>query len=75
MSYGERLQTLGLPSLEHRRERADVILYRDRQDGQTEAIYDDTGGYSLINLKYRSSTNDRANSFSNTLKEVFSQTD
>ncbi|MEW8547072.1 MAG: reverse transcriptase family protein [Candidatus Thiodiazotropha sp.] len=78
MSYSERLKILGLPSLEYRRERADVIqVYKilheidkiDKEKLFTVARYTSTRGHSLKLYKYRSRLNVRANSFSNRVVE------
>ena len=72
-SYEERLRALGLPSLEYRRERADMIQdYKimhgidkiDKDKFFTMHTYGATRGHSLKLFKRRSSLLVRANSFS-----------
>ena len=74
LPYSERLRALGLPSLEYRRERADVIqVYKilhnidkvDKNKLFTLSEYTSTRGHSLKLFKRRSRPNIRANSFSN----------
>ena len=74
LSYPERLRKLGLPSLEYRRERADMIqVYKILNDIDivekdklfTRAQYTATRGHSFKLHKKRSRLNVRANTFSN----------
>ena len=73
LSYEERLKALGLPSLEYRRERADMIqVYKimhgidkvDKDKVFTMHTYAATRGHSLKLFKRRSRLLVRANSFS-----------
>ena len=74
LSYEDRLKTLGLPSLEYRRERSDMIqVYKimhgidkvDKDKFFTVNRYSATRGHSLKLFKKRSRLLVRANSFSN----------
>ena len=74
LSYPERLRTLGLPTLEYRRERADLIqVYKilhdidsvDKGKLFTTAQYRATRGHSYKLHKERSRLNLRAGTFSN----------
>ena len=74
LPYPERLCKLGLPTLEHRRERADMIqTYKillninivDKDKLFTTAQYQATRGHSYKLFKRRSRLNLRANTFSN----------
>ena len=78
--YSERLRALGLPSLEYRRERADVIqVYKilhdidkvDKNKLFTLSGYTATRGHSLKLFKRRSRLKIRANSFSNRVVDVW----
>ena len=73
-SYPERLKKLGLPTLEYRRERADLIqVFKilnnidlvDKEKLFTIAEYRQTRGHPFKLFKRRSRLNIRANSFSN----------
>ncbi len=74
MSYEQRLKKLGLPSLEYRRERADMVqTYKILQDIDhidkeklfTMSSYSRTRGHSRKIYKRRSRLTSRANVFSN----------
>ena len=74
LSYPERLRNLGLPSLEYRRERPDMIqVYKILNDIDivekdklfTRAHYTATRGHSFKLHKKRSRLNGLANNFSN----------
>ena len=74
LPYPERLRKLGLPTLEYRRERADMIqtykiLYNidivDKDKLFTTAQYQATRGHPYNLFKRRSRLNLRANTFSN----------
>ena len=74
LPYEERLITLGLPSLEYRRDRADLIqVYKimhgidkiDKDKLFTLSRYRATRGHSLKLYKKRTRLKVRANSFSN----------
>ena len=78
--YSERLRALGLPSLEYRLERADVIqVYKilhnidkvDKNKLFTLSGYTATRGHSLKLFKRRSRLKIRANSFSNRVVDVW----
>ena len=80
LPYSERLRALGLPSLEYRRERADVIqVYKilhnidkvDKNKLFTLSGYTATRGHSLKLFKRRSRLKIRANSFSNRVVDVW----
>ena len=73
-SYPERLKKLGLPTLEYRRERADLIqVFKilnkidlvDKEKLFTIAEYRQTRGHPYKLFKRKSRLNIRANSFSN----------
>ena len=73
-SYPERLKKLGLPTLEYRRERADLIqVYKilnnidlvDKEKLFTIAEYRQTRGHPFKLFKRRSRLNIRANTFGN----------
>ena len=77
-SYHARLRTLGLPSLEYRRDRADMIqVYKilhdiddvDKNKLLTMSTCTATRGHSLKLFKKRSRLNIRANTFSNRVVE------
>ncbi|MES9881396.1 MAG: reverse transcriptase domain-containing protein [Sedimenticola sp.] len=74
MSYEQRLKTLGLPSLEYRRERADMVQtfkilqeidLIDKEKIFTMSTYTRTRGHSRKIFKRRSRLISRANVFSN----------
>ncbi len=78
LPYNERLKTLGIPSLEYRRQRADMIqVYKiiegiDKVEENhffTRATYITTRGHSRKLFKKRARLNMRANSFSNRIVE------
>ena len=78
LPYGERLITLGLPSLEYRRDRADFIqVYKimhdidkiDKDELFTLSRYRETRGHSLKLYKKRARLKVSANSFSNRVED------
>lgn len=78
LSYPERLRSLGLPSLEYRRDRADLIqVYKilhdidkvDKDKLFTRSTYTSTRGHSLKLFKKRFRLQIRANFFSNRVVE------
>ena len=80
LPYSEKLRALGLPSLEYRRERADVIqVYKilhnidkgDKNKLFTLSRYTATRGHSLKLFKRRSRLKILANSFSNRVVDVW----
>ena len=79
LPYSERLCALGLPALEYRRERADVIqVYKvlhdiDKVDKKlfTLSEYTSTRGHSLKLFKLRSRLKIPANSFSNRVVDTW----
>ena len=80
LPYSERLRALGLPSLEYRRERADVIqVYKilhdidkvDKNKLFTLSGYTATRSHSLKLFKRRSRLKIRANSFSNRVVDAW----
>ena len=80
MDYSERLKALGLPTLEYRRERADMVkVYKilhdiDRFDKLklfTLSSYASTRGHSLKLFKRRSRLSVRTSMFSNRVVEVW----
>ena len=80
LPYSERLCALGLPTLEYRRERADITrVYKIRHDMDkmdknklfTMSDYPATRGYSLKLFKRRSRLQIRANFFSNRVVDVW----
>ena len=80
LPYQERLRKLGLPTLEYRRERADMIqTYKilhgiDKLDNDklfTPALYRATRGHSYKLQKRRSRLNVRANTFSNQVVDTW----
>ena len=73
LSYSERLKSLGLPSLEYRRERADVVeVYKimnqidniDKDKFFTSSLYTTTRGHSMKLFKKQHRLKLRSNSFS-----------
>lgn len=82
LSYPERLRTLGLPPLEYRRERADMIqVYKILQDIDkvdkeklfSTAQYRATRGHTYKLHKKRSRLNLRAGTFSNRVVNTWNQ--
>ena len=80
LSYSERLRALGLPSLEYRRGRANVIhVYKilhdidkvDKNKLFTLSEYTSTGGHSLKLFKHRSRLKIRANNFGNRVVDTW----
>ena len=80
LPYQERLRKLGLPTLEYRRERADMIqTYKilhgidkiDKDKLFTPALYRATRGHSYKLQKKRSRLNVRANTFSNRVVDTW----
>ena len=80
LPYSERLRALGLPSLEYRRARADIIqVYTILHDIEkvyenklfTLSEYTSTRGHSFKLFKLRSRLKIRANSFSNRVVDTW----
>ena len=82
LSYPERLRKLGLPTLEYRRQRADMVqVYKilndidkvDKAKLFSLATYNRTRGHPLKLFKERPRLNVRANSFSNCVANTWNQ--
>ena len=82
LSYPERLRKLGLPTLEYRRQRADMVqVYKilndidkvDKAKLFSMATYNRTRGHPLKLFKERPRLNVRANSFSNRVTNTWNQ--
>ena len=82
LSYPERLRKLGLPTLEYRRQRADMVqVYKilndidkvDKAKLFSMATYNRTRGHPLKLFKERVRLNVRANSFSNRVTNTWNQ--
>ena len=80
LPYEKRLETLGLPTLEYRRERADMVqVYKiisgiDKLDTDALLTFSSQGrkrGHSLKLFKRRARLNLRKNSFSNRIVDVW----